>query len=66
MPFYEFECDKCGYCDTFRVSIGDRDGFLSGCKSCDGVMRRRLNAPDFRMQGATRPGKGWRRKAKGK
>lgn len=51
MPIYEFECNGCGKRFERLQKLSDPDP--SQCPSCANVgVRRRLNAPAFRLAGS--------------
>jgi putative FmdB family regulatory protein len=51
MPFYEYECSKCGYHDEVLQKISDKP--LKKCPSCgkDGL-KKLMSAPVFRLKGS--------------
>lgn len=51
MPFYEYECSKCGYHDEVLQKISDKP--LKKCPSCgkDGL-KKLISAPVFRLKGS--------------
>jgi putative FmdB family regulatory protein len=51
MPFYEYECDKCGYRDEVLQKISDKP--LTKCPSCGkSGLRKLMSAPVFRLKGS--------------
>jgi putative FmdB family regulatory protein len=51
MPFYEYECSKCGYHDEVLQKISDKP--LKKCPGCgkDGL-KKLMSAPVFRLKGS--------------
>jgi putative FmdB family regulatory protein len=51
MPFYEYECPKCGYHDEVLQKISDKP--LTKCPSCHKPgLRKLMSAPVFRLKGS--------------
>jgi putative FmdB family regulatory protein len=51
MPFYEYECPKCGYHDEVLQKISDKP--LSKCPSCGKAgVKKLISAPVFRLKGS--------------
>jgi putative FmdB family regulatory protein len=51
MPFYEYECPKCGYQDEVLQKISDPP--LKKCPSCGkNGLRKLMSAPVFRLKGS--------------
>ena len=51
MPFYEYECSKCGYHDEVLQKITDKP--LTKCPSCHKPgLRKLMSAPVFRLKGS--------------
>lgn len=51
MPFYEYECPKCGYHDEVLQKITDKP--LTKCPSCHKAgLRKLMSAPVFRLKGS--------------
>jgi putative FmdB family regulatory protein len=51
MPFYEYECPKCGYHDEVLQKINDKP--LQKCPSCGkSGLRKLMSAPVFRLKGS--------------
>jgi putative FmdB family regulatory protein len=51
MPFYEYECPKCGYHDEVLQKITDKP--LTKCPSCHKPgLRKLMSAPVFRLKGS--------------
>ncbi len=51
MPFYEYECPKCGYHDEVLQKITDKP--LTKCPSCHkSGLRKLMSAPVFRLKGS--------------
>ncbi len=51
MPFYEYECPKCGYHDEVLQKINDKP--LTKCPSCGKKgLRKLMSAPVFRLKGS--------------
>jgi putative FmdB family regulatory protein len=51
MPFYEYECSKCGYQDEVLQKITDQP--LTKCPSCGKQgLKKLVSAPVFRLKGS--------------
>lgn len=51
MPFYEYECSKCGYHDEVLQKISDKP--LKKCPSCGkNGLKKLMSAPVFRLKGS--------------
>jgi putative FmdB family regulatory protein len=51
MPFYEYECEKCGYRDEVLQKISDKP--LKKCPSCGKPgLKKLMSAPVFRLKGS--------------
>jgi len=51
MPFYEYECPKCGYQEEVLQKITDKP--LTKCPSCGkNSLRKLVSAPVFRLKGS--------------
>jgi putative FmdB family regulatory protein len=51
MPFYEYECPKCGFHDEVLQSINDKP--LTKCPSCGkSGLKKLMSAPVFRLKGS--------------
>jgi putative FmdB family regulatory protein len=51
MPFYEYECPKCGYHDEVLQKINDKP--LTKCPTCGKKgLRKLMSAPVFRLKGS--------------
>jgi putative FmdB family regulatory protein len=51
MPFYEYECAKCGYHDEVLQKISDKP--LTKCPNCGKQgLRKLISAPVFRLKGS--------------
>jgi len=51
MPFYEYECAKCGYHDEVLQKISDKP--LTKCPNCGKQgLRKLMSAPVFRLKGS--------------
>ena len=51
MPFYEYECPKCGYQEEVLQKITDKP--LTKCPSCGkNALRKLMSAPVFRLKGS--------------
>jgi putative FmdB family regulatory protein len=51
MPFYEYECPKCGYQEEVLQKITDKP--LTKCPSCGkNSLRKLMSAPVFRLKGS--------------
>jgi putative FmdB family regulatory protein len=51
MPFYEYECAKCGYHDEVLQKISDKP--LTKCPNCGKAgLRKLISAPVFRLKGS--------------
>ena len=51
MPFYEYECPKCGYHDEVLQKINDKP--LTKCPTCGKAgLRKLMSAPVFRLKGS--------------
>ena len=51
MPFYEYECPKCGYRDEVLQKINDKP--LTKCPSCGKTgLKKLMSAPVFRLKGS--------------
>jgi putative FmdB family regulatory protein len=51
MPFYEYECPRCGYHDEVLQKITDKP--LTKCPSCHKPgLRKLMSAPVFRLKGS--------------
>lgn len=51
MPFYEYECPKCGYHDEVLQMIGEKP--LTKCPSCGKAgLKKLMSAPVFRLKGS--------------
>jgi len=51
MPFYEYECPKCGYDEEVLQKITDKP--LTKCPSCGKKgLRKLMSAPVFRLKGS--------------
>ncbi|HEX6638406.1 MAG TPA: FmdB family zinc ribbon protein [Steroidobacteraceae bacterium] len=51
MPFYEYECPKCGYHDEVLQKISDKP--LTKCPSCGKTgLKKLMSAPVFRLKGS--------------
>src|SRR5689334_22107379 len=51
MPFYEYECPKCGYQDEILQKISDKP--LTKCPSCGkSGLKKLISAPVFRLKGS--------------
>src|SRR5688572_29556340 len=51
MPFYEYECSKCGYHDEVLQKINDKP--LKKCPSCGkNGLKKLMSAPVFRLKGS--------------
>src|SRR5690349_18690050 len=51
MPFYEYECPKCGYHDEVLQKITDKP--LTRCPSCGKAgLKKLMSAPVFRLKGS--------------
>jgi putative FmdB family regulatory protein len=51
MPFYEYECAKCGYRDEVLQKISDKP--LTKCPNCGKPgLRKLMSAPVFRLKGS--------------
>jgi putative FmdB family regulatory protein len=51
MPFYEYECSKCGYHDEVLQKISDKP--LTQCPSCGKQgLKKLMSAPVFRLKGS--------------
>jgi putative FmdB family regulatory protein len=51
MPFYEYECPKCGFHDEVLQSINDKP--LTKCPSCGKLgLKKLMSAPVFRLKGS--------------
>ena len=51
MPFYEYECPKCGYQDEVLQKISDPP--LKKCPNCGkNGLRKLISAPVFRLKGS--------------
>ena len=51
MPFYEYECPKCGYHDEVLQKISDKP--LTKCPSCGkSGLKKLISAPVFRLKGS--------------
>ena len=51
MPFYEYECAKCGYHDEVLQKISDKP--LTKCPNCGKPgLRKLISAPVFRLKGS--------------
>jgi putative FmdB family regulatory protein len=47
MPFYEFECNKCGHRFTQVMSIDDLEAAKFGCPECEGKDLLQVVEPVF-------------------
>lgn len=51
MPFYEYECSKCGYRDEVLQKVSDSP--LKKCPSCGkSALKKLMSAPVFRLKGS--------------
>jgi putative FmdB family regulatory protein len=51
MPFYEYECSKCGYHDEVLQNISEKP--LQKCPSCGkSGLKKLMSAPVFRLKGS--------------
>ena len=51
MPFYEYECPKCGYRDEVLQKINEKP--LKKCPSCGkNGLKKLMSAPVFRLKGS--------------
>jgi putative FmdB family regulatory protein len=51
MPFYEYECSRCGFRDEVLQKISDKP--LSKCPSCGkNSLKKLISAPVFRLKGS--------------
>jgi putative FmdB family regulatory protein len=51
MPFYEYECSKCGYRDEVLQKISDSP--LKKCPACGkSALKKLMSAPVFRLKGS--------------
>jgi len=51
MPFYEYECPKCGYQDEVLQKISDKP--LTKCPNCGkSGLKKLMSAPVFRLKGS--------------
>jgi putative FmdB family regulatory protein len=51
MPFYEYECSKCGFRDEVLQKINDKP--LTKCPSCGkSTLKKLMSAPVFRLKGS--------------
>ncbi len=51
MPFYEYECSKCGFRDEVLQQISDAP--LKKCPNCGkNALRKLMSAPVFRLKGS--------------
>jgi putative FmdB family regulatory protein len=51
MPFYEYECPRCGYHDEVLQKINDKP--LKKCPGCGkDSLRKLMSAPVFRLKGS--------------
>lgn len=51
MPFYEYECPKCGFHDEVLQSINEKP--LTKCPSCSkSGLKKLMSAPVFRLKGS--------------
>src|SRR3954464_15855095 len=51
MPFYEYECPKCGFHDEVLQSINEKP--LTKCPSCGKKgLKKLMSAPVFRLKGS--------------
>lgn len=51
MPFYEYECARCGYHDEVLQKITDKP--LTKCPSCGKAgLKKLMSAPVFRLKGS--------------
>jgi putative FmdB family regulatory protein len=51
MPFYEYECPKCGFHDEVLQSINEKP--LTKCPNCGkSGLKKLMSAPVFRLKGS--------------
>lgn len=49
MPYYEYECEKCGTFDEFQ-KITDPE--ITICKTCGGKVKRLISSTSFHLKGS--------------
>ena len=50
MPFYEYECSKCGYQTEILQKITDPP--ITKCELCNGRMKRLISQSTFHLKGS--------------
>ncbi|MFC1535406.1 FmdB family zinc ribbon protein [Thermodesulfobacteriota bacterium] len=50
MPFYEYECTKCGHQAEILQKISDPP--ISKCESCKGKMKKLISMSTFHLKGS--------------
>jgi putative FmdB family regulatory protein len=51
MPFFDFECSKCGYTEEKLLQRSEIDTSFT-CPDCKGILTRLMCCPEFKMAGA--------------
>lgn len=64
MPLFDYECDKCGHIkekmvSSDQMSLKNPPVFL--CPKCEGIMRRKIGAPNVHFRGKGFPGNDMKR-----